>query len=401
MKYRQLLNQFFSTRDHAEGSTGLRLSLWISVLVLFLFMVWAGFSDIDQITRAQGQIIPSSRTQIIQAPDGGVIENLLVREGAEVQHGDLLVKFDKTKAEAAYRESEYKVAALSATVDRLRAEVFGGNLVFNADTSKFPDFRKNQQDLLFKRHDAIEQEIRSLQQMRDLARKELEMTEPLLKTGDVSMAEVLRLKRMLAEQEGQIANKRNKYQQDSQTEFNKAEEDLAGARESLIQRKNQLDNTELRAPVNGTVKNVRVTTRGGVLRPGDELMQIVPVDDALIVEAKVKPADVAFLRPGQDVSVKIDSYDYTIYGTLTGKLAYISADTINEETRANNPEQPQSYYRVQVRTESPRFNRRPQENLQLQPGMTATIEIKTGRNTILNYLLKPIIKTLNESMGER
>ena len=157
----------------------------------------------------------------------------------------------------------------------------------------------------------------------------------------------------------------------------------------------------MRAPVNGTVKNVRVTTRGGVLRPGDELMQIVPVDDALIVEAKVKPADVAFLRPGQDVSVKIDSYDYTIYGTLTGKLAYISADTINEETRANNPEQPQSYYRVQVRTESPRFNRRPKENLQLQPGMTATIEIKTGRNTILNYLLKPIIKTLNESMGER
>ena len=387
-----------------ESTLGMRMTLWASVAVLFLFAVWAAFANIDQVTRAQGQIIPSSRTQVIQAPDGGVIENLPVREGAEVQKGDLLVRFDRTKAEAGYRESEFKVAALSATVDRLRAEVFGGYPVFHASTEKFPEFRKNQLDLLTKRREAIEQELRSMQNMRDLARKELEMSEPLLATGDVSMSEVLKLRRMLAEQEGQIINRRNKYQQDSQTEFNKAEEDLAGARELLIQRKNQLDNTELRAPVNGTVKNVRVTTHGGVLRPGDELMQIVPVDDALIVEAKVKPADVAFLRPGQDVSVKIDSYDYTIYGTLNGKLTYISADTLSEDGRANNNnnnEQPQSYYRVQVRTESPKFSRRPNENLQLQPGMTATIEIRTGSNTILKYLLKPIIKTLNESMGER
>lgn len=398
LKYRSFSR---SKSGSLDASTGLRLSLWASVVIMILFMVWAGYSSIDQITRAQGQIIPSSRTQIIQAPDGGVIEMLMVREGAEVQRGDLLVRFDKIKAEAGYRESEFKVAALSATVDRLRAEVFGHPLVFQPDTAKFPEFRKNQQDLLAKRRDSIEQELRSLQQLRDLAKRELDMTEPLLQTGDVSMAEVLRLKRLMAEQDGQIANRRNKYQQDSQTEFNKAEEELAGARELLIQRKNQLDNTELRAPVNGTVKNVRVTTRGGVLRPGDELMQIVPVDDVLIVEAKVKPADVAFLRPGQDVTVKIDSYDYTIYGTLSGKLSYISADTLSEDGRPVSPEQPQSYYRVQVKTESPRFNRRPNENLQLQPGMTATIEVKTGSNTILNYLLKPIIKTLNESLGER
>jgi adhesin transport system membrane fusion protein len=387
-----------------EAATGIRLTLWASVAVLFLFALWAALANIDQVTRAQGQIIPSSRTQVIQAPDGGVIENLLVREGAEVQKGDLLVRFDRTKAEASYRESEFKVAALSATVDRLRAEVFGGMPVFNPNTAKFPEFRKNQMDLLAKRREAIEQELRSMQNMRDLARKELEMSEPLLATGDVSMSEVLKLRRLLAEQDGQLINRRNKYQQDSQTEFNKAEEELASARELLIQRKNQLDNTELRAPVNGTVKNVRVTTQGGVLRPGDELMQIVPVDDALIVEAKVKPADVAFLRPGQEVSVKIDSYDYTIYGTLSGKLTYISADTLSEDARQspnNNNEQPQTYYRVQVRTDSPKFSRRPNENLQLQPGMTATIEIRTGSNTILKYLLKPVIKTLNESMGER
>ena len=375
----------------------LRMGVWGSILVVGLFMTWAYYAEIDQITRAQGQIIPSSRTQIIQAPDGGVIEKLLVREGAEVDRGELLVRFDRTKAEASYREAEFKVAGLSATVARLRSEVFGGEPIFKPETLLFPEFRQNQTDLLRKRRESLESEIRAIERMKVLAQRELDMTKPLLKTGDVSMAEVLRLERLVAEQEGQITNRTNKYQQDSQSELNKMEEDLAGAKESLIQRKNLLDNTELRAPVNGTVKNVRVTTRGGVLRPGDELMQIVPVDDALIVEAKVKPSDVAFLKPDQDVVIKIDAYDYTIYGSLEGKLTYISADTLNEDVKQGE----QAYYRVQVKTESPRFNRRPNENLQLQPGMTATIEIKTGGNTVLKYLLKPVIKTLNESLGER
>jgi len=384
-------------QPQGESAFMLRMGVWGSIMVVGLFLTWAYYAEIDQITRAQGQIIPSSRTQIIQAPDGGVIEKLLVREGAEVDRGELLVRFDQTKAEASYREAEFKVAGLSATVARLRSEVFGGEPIFKPETLLFPEFRQNQTDLLRKRRESLESEIRAIERMKVLAQRELDMTKPLLKTGDVSMAEVLRLERLVAEQEGQITNRTNKYQQDSQSELNKMEEDLAGAKESLIQRKNLLDNTELRAPVNGTVKNVRVTTRGGVLRPGDELMQIVPVDDALIVEAKVKPSDVAFLKPDQDVVIKIDAYDYTIYGSLEGKLSYISADTLNEDVKQGE----QAYYRVQVKTESPRFNRRPNENLQLQPGMTATIEIKTGGNTVLKYLLKPVIKTLNESLGER
>ena len=384
-------------QPQGESAFMLRMGVWGSIMVVGLFFAWAYYAEIDQITRAQGQIIPSSRTQIIQAPDGGVIENLLVREGAEVDRGELLVRFDQTKAEASFREAEFKVAGLSATVARLRSEVFGGEPIFKPETLDFPEFRQNQTDLLRKRRESLESEIRAIERMKVLAQRELDMTKPLLKTGDVSMAEVLRLERLVAEQEGQITNRTNKYQQDSQSELNKLEEDLAGAKESLIQRKNLLDNTELRAPVNGTVKNVRVTTRGGVLRPGDELMQIVPVDDALIVEAKVKPSDVAFLKPDQDVVIKIDAYDYTIYGSLEGKLTYISADTLNEDVKQGE----QAYYRVQVKTESPRFNRRPNENLQLQPGMTATIEIKTGGNTVLKYLLKPVIKTLNESLGER
>ena len=380
-----------------ESTRGLRLSVWFSVLAIALFGTWAWHAEIDQITRGQGQIIASSRTQIIQAPDGGVIEDLRVREGAMVQRGEVLAVLESTKVEAAYRESESKVGALSSTVSRLRAEVFGGAPAFNEESESFLDFRKNQLALLKKRRESYRQEIASMERMRALALKELSMTEPLQATGDVSMADVLKLQRQVADLEGQMSNRQNKYLQETQAELNKAEEELSTARELLIQRKEQVNNTVLKAPLNGTVKNVRVTTLGGVLRPGDELMQIVPEEDNLLVEAKVKPADVAFLKPGLPVSVKIDAYDYTIYGNLNGKLTYISADTMSDDLKRDE----QASYRVQVKTDSLQFDRNPGQELPLQPGMTATIEVKTGRNTVWSYILKPIVKTLNESMGER
>ncbi|MDM7942374.1 MAG: HlyD family type I secretion periplasmic adaptor subunit [Hydrogenophaga sp.] len=385
-----------SSRNN-ESTRGLRLSVWFSVLAIALFGTWAYHAEIDQITRGQGQIIASSRTQIIQAPDGGVIEDLRVREGVVVQRGEVLAVLESTKVEAAYRESESKVGALSATVSRLRAEVFGGAPAFNEESETFLDFRKNQLALLRKRRESYRQEIASMERMRALALKELSMTEPLQATGDVSMADVLKLQRQVADLEGQMSNRQNKYLQETQAELNKAEEELSTARELLIQRKEQVNNTVLKAPLNGTIKNVRVTTLGGVLRPGDELMQIVPEEDNLLVEAKVKPADVAFLKPGLPVSVKIDAYDYTIYGSLNGKLTYISADTMSDDLKRDE----QASYRVQVKTDSLQFDRNPGQELPLQPGMTATIEVKTGRNTVWSYILKPIVKTLNESMGER
>jgi adhesin transport system membrane fusion protein len=376
---------------------GLRLGIWGGAAALIIFVLWAAFARLDQHTRAQGQIIATSRTQVIQAPDGGVLEELLVHEGDVVQRGQLLARLERTKTEAAYRETHARQGALSATVGRLQAELYGTPLRFSKETEDYPDFRANQTALLHKRRIAVDQEISALQRMHAIAKRELNMTQPLLKSGDVSLADVLRIERQMAELEGQMTNRRNKFQQDSQTELTKAEEELTTVRQSLVQRQEQLTNTELKAPLNGTVKNVRVTTRGGVLRPGDELLQIVPIDDALLVEARVKPADVAFLAPGQSVNIKIDAYDYTVYGSLDGTLTYISADTLSEDMRQGE----QAYYRVQVKTASPRFSRRPKESLQLQPGMTATVEIKTGSNTVLKYLLKPIVKTLDESLSER
>ncbi len=383
-----------TTRDDAHHP---HILIWISLAGLIIFVAWASQAEIDQVTRAPGQVIASSRTQIIQSSDGGVVEAVLVKEGDQVTKGQMLVKLDTTKAEAAFLETRAKANALRATRARLNAEIFGGSPVFPEEVNKYPQFISNQLLLLSKRRQAISSEISALQGILALAKRELQMNQPLLATGDISMAEVLKIQRQVADLEAQIVNKRNKYLQDTQAELGKVEEDLAGVEQLLAQRKDQLERTHLVSPVSGVVKNVRITTIGGVVKASEEVMQIVPMEDDLVVEAKVRPADIAFLKPGLDASVKIDAYDYTVYGSLNGKLAYISADTLTEDLKQNE----QAYYRVQVRTTGKQFSGRQSFRMEIQPGMTATVEIKTGSNTVLKYLLKPLVKTIDESLGER
>jgi adhesin transport system membrane fusion protein len=223
------------------------------------------------------------------------------------------------------------------------------------------------------------------------------MNLPLLDSGDVSRADILKLKRQVVEIQAQITNRRNKYLQDSQTDLVKAQEDLAGVLQTVTQRKDQLGSMQIYAPTDGIVRNVRLTTLGGVAKPGEEILQIVPTEDDLIIEAKVKPADIAFIKPGLTAAIKLDAYDYGIYGRLRGTVSYISADTLSEDNRSN--EQP--YYRVQIKTSGRNLVGRNGATILIQPGMTATVEINTGRKTVLRYLTKPITKTFSESLGER
>jgi len=381
--------------DQTTGTS--RALIWGSALAIAGFLFWANWAELDQITRASGQVIASSRNQVIQAPDGGVLAALPVREGAEVKRGELLVRFEKARTEAGYLESAAKAAALKATVGRLNAEIFGGTPSFPPELGEYPEFRATQLALFSKRQAAVSEEISALEQSRILIKAELDMNLPLLETGDVSRAEILKLQRQAADIQGQITNRRNKYLQDTQTDLAKAQEDLAGVLQILAQRKEQLDYTEIRSPMDGVVRNVRLTTLGGVAKPGEEIMQIVPLNDDMVIEAKVKPADIAFIRPGLPASVKLDAYDYTLYGTLDGEVVYISADTLNEEVRGYD----QAYYRVQIKTRTHSLDDRRNKRIDIQPGMTATVEIMTGRNTVLRYLTKPITKTINESLGER
>jgi adhesin transport system membrane fusion protein len=219
----------------------------------------------------------------------------------------------------------------------------------------------------------------------------------LLANGDVSRSEVMRLERTVAEVEGQIVNRQNKYLQDLQAEYAKVEEELVTAEQNLTQRLSSLEDTELEAPTDGIVKNIRLTTIGGVLRPGDEVLQIVPTGEKLIIEAKVSPTDIAYVRIGQAATVKFDAYDSSIYGSAQGKVIYISPDTLTEQKSQGD----QVYYRVHVSVDTKMLRPRLNEKIEIQPGMTATVEIKTGRNTVLKFLLKPITKTVSDSFGER
>lgn len=371
--------------------------IWSSLLALLAFLAWSSQAELEQLTRAPGQIIAGSRTQVIQASDGGVLSTLLVKEGDKVVKGQLLARLDDTKLRAAYFETRSRAVALRATVARLQAELFGGEPAFAADIGGYPQFRDNQLALLAKRRASIGEETAALQAMLELAKKELAMTAPLVVTGDVSQADLLRLERQVADLQAQITNRNNKYLQDAQAELSRAEEELAGVQQMLAQRADLLSRAELRAPVNGLVKNIRVTTLGGVLKPSEELMQIVPLEDELVVEARVRPADIAFIKLGQAASVKLDAYDYTVHGWLAGTVSYISPDTLTDDLRQGE----QAYYRIRVKAGDRSFSGLPGQGIDLQPGMTATVEVKTGTNTVLRYLAKPVIKTLRESLVEK
>ena len=374
-----------------------RILLAGTFVTLLSFLAWAYFAKLDEVTRSPGTVISSSRTQVIQSQDGGILEALLVKEGDTVKAGQLLASLQRARAEATYLETRAKAVGLSATAARLRAEVFGGQPQFPEEIRNYPDYRANQMALFKKRQDALKEELSAIESMKKLVEKELAMNVPLVAAGDVSLTEVLRLQRQVADMQSQMTNKRNKYFQDSQAELNKTEEEYAGAQQLLAQRKNLLDQTELVAPMLGIVKNVRITTQGGVVRAGEEVMQIVPLEDDLLVEAKVSPSDIAFIRLGLPATVKIDAYDYTVYGSLPGTIVFISADTLSENLAQN--EKP--YYRARVRTTGRQFSARPNAQIDILPGMTATIEMQTGRKSVLQYLTKPIVKTLNESLGER
>ena len=371
--------------------------IWISLLALICFLVWASQAELEQITRAPGQIIASGRTQVIQASDGGVLQALLVKEGDTVERDQVLALLDRQKLHAAYQETRSRELALRATVARLNAEIVGNEPAFPADTEGYPQFRANQLALLQKRRASINEETASLRKLLELAQRELAMTAPLVSTGDVSQADVLKLERQVADLQAQITNRQNKYMQDTQADLSRAEEELAGVQQMLAQRADLLSRTELRAPMRGVVKNIRMTTIGGTLKPTEELMQIVPIENELMVEARIRPTDIAFIHTGQTASVKIDAYDYTLYGWLEGKVSYLSPDTLTEDLKQGE----QAYYRLQVRADDKRFAKHAKQAIQLQPGMTVTVEIKTGKNTVLRYLAKPIVKTMREAMVEK
>lgn len=374
-----------------------RWVLRIMVLGLAALLAWSTVAKVDQVTRAPGQVIAAARTQVIQAPDGGVIKQIYVKEGESVKKDQLLASMERSRAQAAVDDIAGKVAALRITVMRLQAEVYGTPLVFAEDLMAYKEYVRNQQALYDKRRKAIDEDVASLEKMLGLARQELNLNTKLEATGDVSQADILRLKRTVADFEAQVGNKRNKYFQDSQAELTRAQEELNTQEEQLRDRRQMLEHTEMLAPADGLVKNIFFTTVGGVLRPGETMMELVPTSSDLVVEAKISPADIAYVQVGQGAKVKLDAYDYSIFGAMNGEISYISPDTLEENTaQGKHP-----YYRALVLIREAEFKSRNTEDIEIRPGMTANIDIKARERTVFSYLTKPVTKTLGQAFGER
>ncbi|WP_284126122.1 HlyD family efflux transporter periplasmic adaptor subunit [Parerythrobacter aestuarii] len=380
----------------------IRTSHWIIIaisLALVGFVGWANWAELDQVTRAQGRVVPFARVQVVQSEEGGAISQIYVREGDRVTAGQLLVELDTVQLAATVEEARARVAALRSRMARIDAELFDKPLSFPASLSGYPEFTANQRQLFARRKAALASQIRSLQRTVELQQQELNLNLPLVETGDVARSEVIRMQRAIVETEGQISNIRSDYVRELQAEFAKTEEELVGAEQVLTQREDSLRGAKLVAPTDGIVKYVRLTTVGGVLRPGDEVLQIVPTGERLIVEAQVPPRDIAFVEIGQRARVNFDAYDSAIYGSGDGDVVYISPDTLSQERDDGSVE---TYYRVNLEVDtSPMTPREDNRSIDLQPGMTASVEILTGSQTVWEYITKPILKTTRQSLQER
>ena len=366
-------------------------------IITFISIIWASFAKVEEVTHTTGLVIASSRNQVIQSAIDGIIQSIPVQEGQSVQKGMVLANLERTQAEAAQYDSFGKVAALEAALARLHAEVLGRPLEFPENVRAYPQFIENQTELYQRRKAAIDSEIRTLQESLRLAKEELSMMAPLLESGDVGKIEVIRLQRQVAELTGQINMKRNKFFQDAQQEMTKYEEDLSTQKQLLAERSFVVGKLDVRAPVTGIVKKIHLTTQGAKVRPGDIVMELLPTEGNLIVEGKLKPSDIGFVKPGMAATVKVDAYDYSIYGVLHGKVSYISPDAITEQT----PQGEALYYRVHVKLTDESTSQSKISLANLQPGMTVGIDIRTGSKTVLQYLTKPITKVFGESLRER
>lgn len=350
-----LLNDLHAALQH-ERHRGMSWTIGLLTLLVVAFVVWAYFSNVEEVTRGQGSVIPSSREQVIQSLDPGVLAALTVKEGDLVEAGQVLVRLDTARSSAVYRETRNKVDALRATAARLRSEAHGVPLRFEKDTPA--ELVQRETAAYQSRVRAVNESVQGLRESKRLLDREIAITEPMAAKGVVSEVEILRMKRQANELQLQITERRNKFQSDANTELVRVEAELAQSEETMAARADPVTRSEIKAPLRGVVKNIRINTVGGVIGAGQDIMEIVPVEGPLLVEAYIRPQDVAFIKPNDEALVKLTAYDYSLYGGLDGVVTLISPDTLQDNRRPSelklNPDE--SYYRVIVETRDNQLN---------------------------------------------
>ena len=413
-----------------------RLTVWLTALLLVAVLVWANYAVLEEVTTGEGKAIPSSKIQTVQNLEGGIVAEIFAREGQVVNKGDTLLRLDSTRFLSNREETEVERLSLLARVERLAAEAEGRPLVLPEEVLReAPQLAEDERSLYQSRQQRLQSEQRILgeqlaqkqqevaefrskqQQYRSslsLIQQELDMSAPLVNTGAISAVEILRLRRSMVEVRGaldattlalpraeaaakeirsRIEQSELAFRAESFKELNAARTMLQKVTATSVAIEDRVSRTTVVSPVHGVVKQLHVNTIGGVVQPGSNLLEIVPLEDSLLIEAKVRPQDIAFLHPGQKAMVKFSAYDFTIYGGLKASLELISADTITDKDG-------RSFYLIEVRTER-NYLGSPERPLVIIPGMVATVDIITGEKSVLDYLLKPILKARHEALRER
>ncbi len=390
-----------TTFDHQfdERMRGPSLTIWMIGAVVLIFVVWAALAWVAEIVRAQGEVVSSSRPQIIQNLEGGILAELNVAEGDVVEAGQTLARLYGTQYQSAVDDLTDQIATLEARRLRLEAEL-RGEADFEAPedlAARVPDVVASERALLGARMQETRARIEGAKAVYQQAAKERDLLEKMYKQEIAPLIEVTRARKAASDAEAELAAARTRAELDRANAYAETQGDLASLRQRLKLSQDQLARTHLTAPMRGVVNKLSVTTIGGVVRPGEEILQIIPLDDELFIEARVKPQDIAQVRLGQPATVKLSAYDYTIYGSLQGEVTFVSADTFKDE-RSRNPDG-DPHYKVTLKVDRTHLTER-QRNLEIRPGMQATVELQTGGKTILTYLTKPLYKA-NEALRER
>jgi adhesin transport system membrane fusion protein len=419
------------------ASIGSHLILWLSLIFVVVAIIWADLATLDEVTRGSGKIIPSSQIQVIQNLEGGILAEILVKEGDIVEQDQPLLRLSDIRFSSSFKETQLKFYELLANTARLTAEVEAKPLNLPAEViEKHPSIAYNTERLFLSEKHQLETNLNILEQQvkqrkqelvelkskrsrlsrsYQLLKKELQMSEPLVQEGAMSEVELLRLRRSTNDLHGElnsaqlalprvqakidevknkIEDQKTRFHTNALEQLNESKAELDRVSHTILALQDRVTRTKVTSPVKGTIKQLKVSTIGGVIQPGMDLLEIVPIEDQLLIEAEIRPANIAFLRPGLKAMVKLTAYDFSIYGGLKAKLEHISADTITDEENGN------SYFLIRLRTDK-NYLEKNGEKLNIIAGMTVDVDILTGKKTVLDYLLKPIIKTRDRAFKER
>ena len=368
-------------------------------VVIIPLLIWANFAEIEQRSSTRGIVIAADKTQKIQAPIDGVVDSIMVKEGVKVKKGEVLIVLEKEQNQASLDAAVSKVASLKAKLRRLKAETHSEDLNYPVGflQNDYQEFITTQQNLFLLRKKSLEDETSSLVSALMLKEEEFVSNQSLVESGDIGRNKILKIDREIVDLKGKILNIKNKFFQAAQEEMTKTAEELSIRKEMLTEKKVTLNRSEIISHMDAIVKEIIITTKGAKVRPGDVILELVPLGQELIIEAKLKPTDISFIKKGQRASVKLDTYDFSIYGSFDGKVEYISPDTIIEKTSRGD----EYFFKVLISLDHSDLFTKKGTAINVTTGMGAQVDIITGSRTVLHYLTKPVIKVLDESFTER